>query len=442
MAKWNKRAGLAIHLVSLGCSKNLVDSERLLGQAIRDLGMRATENPEEADLLAVNTCAFIQEASREAVETIFELKSKARPGVKLAVLGCLAARYGKELSGLMPEADMFLAPPDYQDFTLGLASLLGLSQPQRPGSFETWERLSGTPPWRSYLKISEGCDRHCSYCLIPSLRGPLRCRPLSELLSEARSLSEGGVTELTLVAQDLTAWRDGSSGLLELATALDSIPGIQWLRLMYAYPEGLRPALVRGLSQLEKAVPYLDIPLQHASPSVLRRMGRGQGRPLETVKSLRERWPGLALRTTLMVGFPGESPEDFQLLLDLVEKAEFDNLGVFKFSPEEGARAASFPEQVPQVIKERRRRKVMSLQKKISRKLNRARLGQVCQVLVEGPGPDSPLVMTGRAPFQAPEVDGLIYFDGPQPRPGQMVRARLIKAGTYDLVARLEQAPF
>jgi ribosomal protein S12 methylthiotransferase len=307
-----------------------------------------------------------------------------------------------------------------------------------PGPFETWARFPGTPPWRAWLKIAEGCNNHCSYCLIPAIRGPLKLRKMEDLVKEAEILARSGVKELTLVAQDLTAWSDGDLGLDALVQALSELEGLKWIRLMYAYPERLKQKLVRSLANIPKLVPYLDVPVQHASPKILKVMGRPTKNPLTLVEHLREWWPDVALRTTLMVGFPGENEEDFEMLVRFLESATFDQVGVFKFSPEEGAQAVNFPNQLPQVVKEKRRRNLMSRQRKISLSRNRDRIGQEKLVLVEGPSADSDLVMTGRADFQAPEVDGLIYFDGTQPQPGRMVKSRLIKAGAYDLVANIE----
>jgi ribosomal protein S12 methylthiotransferase len=265
----------------------------------------------------------------------------------------------------------------------------------------------------------------------------LRLRKTKELLKEAESLVSSGVKELTLVAQDLTAWSDGPIGLDTLARSISELDGLLWIRLMYAYPERLTQSLVTSLSRIPKIVPYLDAPVQHASPRILHAMGRVAKNPMPLVERLRNLWPGIAIRTTLMVGFPGETEEDFDLLVRFLETAAFDQAGVFKFSPEEGAKASTFPNQVPKGIKEKRRRKLMARQRAISLANNRARVGQEKIVLVEGPSAESDLVMTGRADFQAPEVDGLIFFDGYQPQPGQFVRAKLLKAGPYDLTAKL-----
>jgi ribosomal protein S12 methylthiotransferase len=333
--------------------------------------------------------------------------------------------------------DLFLAPDGYENFITSLFSLLGQKVPLKADSFESWPRLTSTPFFRAYLKIAEGCDHFCAYCIIPILRGPLRSRSKKEIIQEAKVLVENGVLELTLVAQDLTAWSSDGEDLLDLVRALDKISGLRWLRLMYAYPERLTEKLVKGLAQVEVLVPYLDVPFQHVSPSILKRMGRGAINPLQLVERLRAYWPELALRTTLMVGFPGETEADFDLLVNFVEEAKFEHLGVFKFSPEEGSRAASFPDQIKKKIKEKRRRIILAKQRKISLALNKKRIGCDVEILVEGPSDDSSFCFFGRANFQAPEVDGVVYFDGHQPSQGQLVRARFFKAGPYDLLAKL-----
>jgi len=433
----SSQGDISLCLVSLGCAKNLVDSERLLGRAILDFGLTVIDDPKKADVVVVNTCAFIEAASQEAVNTILEMKALLKPGAKLLVLGCLVARYREKLETLLPEVDLFLAPDGYENFIPFLFNLLGRKVKSQSGSFESWPRLTSTPFFRDYLKIAEGCNHHCAYCIIPSLRGPLKSRPKKEILGEAQKLVENGALELTLVAQDLTAWSHNGESLLDLVLALEKISGLRWLRLMYAYPERLTEKLVRGLARSKVVVPYLDVPFQHSSPSILKRMGRGSKNPLQLVKRLRSYWPELALRTTLMVGFPGETEADFDLLLNFVEEARFDHLGVFKFSPEEGSRAASFSDQIPKKIREKRRRIILAKQRKISLALNKKRIGAETEILVEGPSEDSSLCFVGRAPFQAPEVDGLVYFDGCQPSSGQLVRARFFKAGPYDLLAKL-----
>jgi len=435
-----------IHLVSLGCAKNLVDSERLLGAAA-GLGFKPEPDPAEADLILVNTCAFLESAVEEALENLMALGRRKKPGAVLAAAGCLPARYqeGTDLARGLPEVDLWLKPADYPQFEAIISARFPRrARPGRPAFAPDGRgegrRLTGTPFFRAYLKIAEGCHRRCAFCLIPALRGPLASYDPGRLAEEAAELAAGGVRELTLVAQDLTAYgRDQGrpQALLSLVRRLAGTPGLAWLRLLYAYPEGLTEKLVRGLAETPKVLPYLDVPLQHAAPDLLRRMGRPAAPPLALVERLRRWWPGLALRTTLMVGFPGETEAHLAELLAFVARAGFDHLGVFKFSPEAGARASGFPGQLSAAVKEKRRRAVLAAQRRVALARNRARLGQIVEVLVEGPADGAGPVMTGRAWFQAPEVDGLVYFDGDQPETGRLVAARLVKASAYDLAARL-----
>lgn len=439
-----------VNVVSLGCAKNLVDSERLLSSATRNLGLEPTVVSEKADLIMVNTCAFLTSAAEEAIGVIMDLGRIKKPGAKMVVMGCLPARYiGAEWDDMtagLPEVDLWLPPTKYPEFERLAAELLKLEHKTSELSFSgqnlpAGRRTQATPFFRAFLKIAEGCDNRCTYCLIPSLRGPLTSYHLDFLVNEAEQLAADGVRELTLVAQDLTAYgadRNKDGALLKLVRRLARIPSLDWLRLLYAYPERLTESLVKDLADTPKVAPYLDLPFQHAAPNVLKRMGRRQVMPpVRLVQKLRKWWPELALRTTLIVGFPGETEDDFSELLNFVRESSFDHLGVFKFSPEPGTLASKLKEQVSQNLKEKRRRKVMAEQRKISRQINRDRIGQTIKVLVEGPSAESELVMTGRGYFQAPEVDGLIYFEGEQPNPGQMVDVQLIKAFDYDLLGRV-----
>jgi ribosomal protein S12 methylthiotransferase RimO len=427
-----------VYALSLGCSKNLVDFERLLGPIYDDLGFSPTSEIEEADLILINTCAFIQSAVKESLDKIFLTLSRRKPTAKLAVTGCLPSRDRAALVSDIPEIDLVVAPEDYPNLPSQVALLFGLREPNVQATFNDWPRPRlGTPYYVAYLKISEGCDRKCAFCLIPKLKGRLKNRPFEELLAETRALVEKGAVELTLVAQDLSSYRDGPLDLGDLAATLAGVKGLRWIRLMYNYPQTLTEKLVKKLANIPKVVPYLDVPLQHVSASVLKRMGRPRKDSLKFVQRLREWWPGVTLRTTLMVGFPGETVEDFAALLKFVEAAKIDHLGVFEFEAEDGTLAATMPDQVPKAVRKKRRAQVLSLQKKISLAKNKARLGQVYDVLVERPAEDSPLIMTGRAIFQAVDVDGIVFFDGLQPKSGQIVKAKAVKAKEYDLAVRL-----
>jgi ribosomal protein S12 methylthiotransferase RimO len=452
-----------VHLVSLGCAKNLVDSERLLGEALRVLGGTPVSDPGEADLVMLNTCAFVREAAEEAVAALFDLKSRLRPGARLAVLGCLPALHGGgALADALPEADLVLPSGGYGAFPERLRELFGGGEdgaalpaggppppppagtpgPPAAPPFESWGRaLAGTPRFRAFLKIAEGCGRRCTYCLIPSIRGPQAPAPLEALAREAGALAAAGCLELTLVAQDLTAWRDGPLDLGDLCRELAGVAGIRWLRLMYLHPEALTARLLESLRDNPKVIPYLDIPFQHASPRILRAMGRGRSRPLETVRLARRIWPEAALRSTLMTGFPGEGEEEYGALRAFLEEARLDHAGFFKFSPEEGTPAAAMPGRPSRRDADRRARGLAALQRRISRDRNRARVGTEIEVLVEGPSEDAPEVFCGRGTFQAPDVDGLVYFDGERPEAGTIVRAQVLKAGDYDLTARALPVP-
>ena len=440
-----------VYLISLGCPKNLVDSEYVLGH-LSDQGFVIGQDPARADAIIVNTCGFIQAAVEEAVSTILEMTEYKKDGSArvLAVIGCLPQRYGLELSESLPEVDLFLG-------TGGLDRLPGLLTAKlngevltdrtavdvRPGFIpaDPAPRLRSAPFYRAYLKIAEGCSNVCSYCLIPRLRGPLNSRPVPALLDEAAALAESGVRELILVAQDTTAYgRDLKSGdgLPELLTGLARIDGLEWLRLMYAYPSGLSDAVVEVMANEPKVCPYLDLPLQHASRSVLERMKRRDlPDQLELVTRLRQNIPGLTLRTTVMVGFPGETDRDFEELLDFIDRARFERLGCFKFSPEEGVPAARYQDQVPQRIKENRRRKVMAVQRRISRAANQALVGRILPVLVEGLSPETDLLLVGRTMGQAPEIDGQVLINKGTASPGQIRPVLITEAHDYDLVGEL-----
>jgi ribosomal protein S12 methylthiotransferase RimO len=425
-----------LYLVSLGCAKNLVDSERILGLFGR-MGATVTSDVGEADLAVVNTCAFIKEATAEALETVFQVRASLKPGARLLVLGCLPSRYGSSLP--LGEADLLLPRDRYGELPAIISGLFPQEGGKAPllGPFESWDRQLGTPPWRAFLKVSEGCDHACAYCVIPKIRGPLVIRDPGELASEASGLASKGVLELTLVAQDLTAY----PGLVRLLARLGDIPGIRWIRLMYLYPERVTREMLKAFNGMERLVPYLDVPFQHASRRILRSMGRGSLDPRKSVDLIRAAWPGAAIRTTLMTGFPGEDEGDFKELLNFVEESRFEHAGFFKFSPEEGARAAGFPGQVPQFLKERRRRRLQSVQSKITEALNKRRIGQSITILVDGTVPGAVPLSYGRGTFQAPEVDGQVFFEGEQPIPGTLVKATIKKARGVDLVAVLDAGP-
>ncbi|MCG6924930.1 MAG: 30S ribosomal protein S12 methylthiotransferase RimO [Acidobacteria bacterium] len=437
-----------VGMVSLGCPKNLVDGEVMLGQ-LEQAGHRLVTDPGEADVIVVNTCAFIDQAKQESVDTILEMareKEAGRAG-RLVVTGCLAQRYDEELRKEIPEIDATLGTGQVRDVVRaveGEATSLG----EAGGAPPTWvydhhaARVLSTPPWLAYVKISEGCDYTCSFCIIPTLRGRHRSRHVEDILAEARGLAERGAREIVLVAQDSTRFgldhgiRDGLAYLLR---RLGRIEGIRWIRVMYAYPQTLTDPILEVMASEEKVVKYVDIPLQHASEPVLRRMRRptGRGNLLGMLERIRERVPGVVIRTTFIVGFPGETEKDFARLLEFVGAAQFDNVGVFTYSEEEGTSAHRLADDVPAEVKEARRDELMALQKEISLRRNRLRVGQRVEVLVEGTHPDTDLLLRGRSAGQAPEIDGQVIINDGTAEAGQFVTVEVTDAHPYDLVGRL-----
>ena len=437
-----------VGLVSLGCPKNLVDGEVMLGR-LQGAGYRLVADAKQADVVVVNTCAFIDRAKQESVDTILEMAREKDTGraQRLVVTGCLTQRYDAELRKEIPEIDATLGTGQVEGIVRavsGEATSLAEAGPGLP----TWvydhtaPRVLSTPPWLAYLKISEGCDYTCSFCIIPTLRGRHRSRGVEDIVAEARSLAARGVRELVLVAQDSTRYgldhgvRDGLAYLLRRVGRVD---GIRWIRVMYAYPSTLTDPILDAIASEEKVVKYVDIPLQHASAPVLKRMKRptGRGNLLGMVERIRERVPGVAIRTSFIVGFPGETAEDFESLLAFVEKGQFDNVGVFTFSDEEGTSSFDLPGRVPARVKESRRRKLMAPLKRVCLRKNRARVGEKVEVLVEGAHPDSDLLLRGRLASQAPEIDGQVILNDGTARPGSFVTCEVTEAHPYDLVARI-----
>ena len=437
----------AVGLVSLGCPKNLVDSEVMLGR-LRARGYTIAADARDADVIVVNTCAFIDRAKQESVDTILEMAREKETGRarRLVVTGCLAQRYDAELRREIPEIDATLGTGQVDDIVRAVEGE-ALRTDAEDGLPQwvydhTTPRLLSTPPYLAYVKISEGCDYTCSFCIIPTLRGRHRSRPLDDVAAEVRSLAERGVKEIVLVAQDSTRYgldlglRDGLATLLR---RLGSIDGLRWIRVMYAYPATVTDGILDAIASEEKVVKYIDIPLQHASEPVLRRMKRptGKGNLLGLVERMRERVKGVVLRTSFIVGFPGETAADFDTLLGFVEQGAFDNVGVFTYSDEEGTSAFGLEGRVPQRTKEARKRRLLSLQKRLSARRNRARVGERVEVLVEGPHPDSELILKGRLAGQAPEVDGTVLITDGTARPGQFAACEIIEAHAYDFVARV-----
>jgi ribosomal protein S12 methylthiotransferase len=438
----------AVCLVSLGCHKNLVDSEVILGLLSKE-GYVLTTDPSRAEIIIVNTCAFIQDATREAIETILGLihyKKKGRCKC-LIVSGCLPQRYGKILEDELPEVDLFIGTGTFH-------RLPEILKEKKEGKTflsrttflynEKTPRILSTPPFIAYLKIAEGCSKACTFCTVPKIRGPYRSRRLNSVIEEAKRLAGQGVQELILIAQDTTAYgedlRNGTN-LEKLLRGLVKVEGLRWIRVLYSYPKAnyFTDSLLELMAQEKRICPYLDLPIQHIDDGILRRMGRRSGS--QEIRGLLERvrtfLPGVSLRSSLIVGFPGEGENQFNALLEFVREIQFDHLGAFKYSPEEGTPASRLPDPIPETVKEERLRKLMGLQKKISLKKYRQMVGRKMEVLVEGPNHQRGLLL-GRFQMQAPEVDGCVFLKG-KARPGDWVEARITQALPYDLVGEIER---
>ena len=434
-----------IHTISLGCPKNRVDTEWMLG-GFGSSFVNVAE-PEGADVVLINTCGFIEPAVSESLQVILDMArhlADLDPRPSLVVTGCLVSRYGQDLRGELPEVDLFLEIGRQGELGPRLQELAALRENVRPGlesalgGFST-ARLLTTPPSFAYLKIAEGCDNRCRFCTIPSIRGPLVSRDEARILDDARRCLDQGRKELVLIAQDVTAYgRDrGQKALRGLLEKLAPLRGLEWMRLMYLYPAGLDGDLLRFLSELGKPfIPYFDMPLQHAHPDILASMGRPfQRDPRAVVEQVREFFPEAALRTTFIVGYPGETEERFRALESFVREARFMHLGVFPYYAEDGSEAALLPDQLPEEVKEERRDRIMQMQAEISEDLLAEFEGQELDVLVDRAHEEWPGLYEGRTWFQAPEVDGITYVSGDTVAPGKMVRAVIEEVKTYDLVA-------
>ncbi len=438
-------------IISLGCAKNQVDSQIMASQLL-DMGYSLTEDRSQASLLLINTCGFLQSSVEESIDAILELSQWKDVGTcrHLVVAGCMVQRYGRKLAESLPEVDLFLGTSHYHRLSELLARLeknsgvapVYLSKPREILEQFGSSRVADDNPASVYLRVADGCSNRCSFCMIPRLRGPLRSRPVQAVLEEAELLARAGAVEISLIAQDITAFgsEDGDRNrLIALLEGLELIPGIQWIRLLYAYPDGVSDQLLQFMRDSAKTLPYLDIPLQHCAPHILRAM---RGRPSvmeadELVDRIRSAIPHIALRTTLMVGFPGETESDFDALLGFVQRARFDHLGVFAFSPEPGTRAARLPEQVPSTEKESRRHRLLAAQGEISRDLLSRQVGRLLPVLIEGPHPETDLLIKGRLESQAPEVDGAVLITSGDAETGRIVLAKVTRSHTYDLEAEI-----
>ena len=441
--------------ISLGCDKNLVDSEKMLG-LLNAAGYQVAQEESEADAIVVNTCCFIHDAKEESIETILEMAEwKKRGRLKaLVVTGCMAQRYQEEINQEIPEVDAVIGTTGYTEIVPILDEILGtveVSQKEQnsfvnccpsidllPDSLAD-KRVVTTGGYTAYLKIAEGCNKRCTYCIIPYIRGHYRSFPMEDLLEEAQRLAEGGVKELILIAQETTVYGMdcyGRKALPELLTKLCKIDGIEWIRILYCYPEEITDELIDVMKKEKKICHYLDIPIQHSEDTILKRMGRRTDRAelVSLVEKLRREIPDIVLRTTLITGFPGETEEEFNNMVDFVDKMEFDRLGVFPYSAEEGTKAAEMDNQIASDIKESRRDEIMALQQEISAEKAESHIGQEMSVLIEGYLYEDDIYI-GRTYMDAPKVEGNVFVRAQEELiSGDMVPVRITGANEYDLM--------
>lgn len=443
---------MKIGVVSLGCPKNLVDSETMLG-LIHEENYEITNDPSEAEIIIVNTCGFIESAKEESINTILQMSEYKKSGSckYIIVTGCLSQRYAEELFSELPEADAIAGVEVYDEIGSIIKRVMNgerfiMLERSKPDviytSKETFlPRILTTPSYTAYLKIAEGCDNCCSYCAIPKIRGPYRSKPMEQVLKEAKALADNGVKELIVVAQDTTRYGEDLPGgkllLADLLKELNKIESLKWIRVMYCYPNNFTDELIETFASLDKVCKYVDLPLQHASNRLLASMNRYDTREeVETLLAkLRKRIPGIVIRTTFIVGFPGETDADFEELKEFVEQQRFENAGVFAYSQEEGTVAGAMPNQIPDEIKQERYHELMALQAQISEEIHKDTEGQTLEVLVEGIEEDGSGLHYGRSYREAPDIDGLVFIENPGDiKPGCFVKVNILQGFTYESV--------
>ena len=433
--------------ISLGCDKNLVDSEMMMG-LLHDRGYEFTDNEEEADIIVINTCGFINDAKEESINTILEMAKYKENNLKaLIVAGCLVERYKNEILQELPEIDAIVGTTAFDKICDVVDDVLADKKHNELESINKMcrpdvKRIITTGGYYSYLKIAEGCNKHCTYCSIPMIRGAYRSVPMDELVKEAEYLADNGVKELIIVAQEITVYgKDlyGEKKLPELLHRLCKIPGIQWIRLLYCYPEEITDELIETIRTEKKICHYIDMPIQHASDKILKAMGRrtNNAELRNIISKLRKEIPDICLRTTLITGFPGETEEDHQILLDFIDEMEFDRLGVFTYSPEEDTKAASLDNQVDEEVKLCRKDEIMELQQEISMDKSERLVGKEIEVIIEGKASDED-VYVGRSYMDAPSVDGYVFINSEEElMSGDFAKVRIVKAMEYDLIGDL-----
>lgn len=444
-----------VHFVSLGCPKNLVDSEIMLGH-LMGAQYKITQRPEEADAIIVNTCGFIDSAKQESISTILEMaeyKNKGKPDVKLVVAGCLTQRYKNELVESLPEADLFIGTGEFHKITEILNESEKLKAQKSFFNLPTYlqgedvVRINTQPFYTSYLKIAEGCLKRCAFCAIPKIRGNLQSRTIPSIVKEAQRLVSTGVREINVVSHDFTdfGWdlrrKDAaaSENPVALLDALSQVKGLDWIRVLYLYPDGITPEMVKLIKERPNLCKYFDMPLQHASNAVLKRMNRKMTveKIKEVLNLIRTEIPEAVIRTQFIVGFPGETEEEFLELMAFIKEQEFDRVGCFEYSPEDVTAAGKMPDQVDDETKKRRHKTLMTVQAEISRKKHLSQVGKVFPVLVEGFSEETDLLLKGRTPQQAPEIDGVVLITSGSAKVGEIVNVQITDAHDYDLVGEI-----
>lgn len=425
---------MKFYLISLGCAKNLVDSERLTDRLLKT-GYTITGDITEASLVIINTCGFIREAKKESIDTIFSVVQEKPEDAKVLVFGCLVQRYRQELEKLIPEVDLFLPVLPYDELAQNIKRIF---PPHKIISKEN-TKIAFTPPSYTYIKISDGCRNFCSYCTIPLIRGPLKSLPVEEILRQIKNALDKGVFEINLIAQDITSYGTDLYGKPYLDMLLKKILSLKkdfWLRLLYLYPSRITPEIIEIIKSDSRIVKYLDIPVQHVSNRLLKLMNRDYTKELliKKIKLLREKLPSVSIRTSLIVGFPSESEDDFQELLEFIQQIRFDHLGVFEYSPEEETKAFSIKPRVSAAVKRKRKKLLMGTQKNLVRAKNMALKGKTFPCLMELPVDEYGSVWTGRLSSQAPEVDGVVYVTGYTESMGKIINVRIKDFKDYDLL--------
>ena len=428
-----------VGFVSLGCSKNLVDTEMMIG-LFKNNNFKIVNNPKEAEIIVINTCGFIEPAKQEAINTILEMSEYKNKKCKyLIVMGCLVERYKKDLQKLLPEVDLFLSIKEYEKAWDEISKLINIPEEGKYTNMEYLEREISTGNNMAYLKIAEGCSNRCTYCAIPAIRGPFESRKIEDVLEEAEQLAKKGVKELVVIAQDTTKYGIdlyGKPRLAELLEKLCKIEGFKWIRFLYAYPETITDELIEVVKNNEKICNYFDIPIQHISNPVLKKMNRKSNEESikELIKKIRKEIPNVIIRTSLIVGFPGETQEDFEKLCEFVKTAKFDRMGAFTYSKEDGTPAERLPNQIHGNTKKARYNKIMKIQKEISDQKGKEKIGKTYEVLVENKSFDGKYLV-GRTYMDVPDEDGVVYIESSDTSLiGKFIKVKITDYSDYDLV--------